>query len=111
MARAVFSPGKRMRTKPSAEPLRPDELAQVRALIRAVQVDDYIDAHKAAARLSLSKRTVLDLANAGAFDGEWGVAWKPSHNRLRIPLKGIDAYIKAHPAAAPPTDKPEEAIS
>ena len=89
-----------MRRSPMAQPLSPAELASVRRLLASgTVVDDYEDAAVVARKLGLGKRTVLDLARDGEFDGEWGNAFKPAPNRLRIPLRGVDAYIRRNPAA------------
>lgn len=115
MARALFSqPKQAMKVRTDAQPLRPDELIRLRQILRTPVVDDYLEAAKVAAKLGLSKRTVLDLAHAGEFDGAWGTAFKPAHNRLRIPAAGVAAYIAkrpAHSGAAPFFSVPVSALS
>lgn len=99
MGAPLFREKRNMQAGKDAEPLRPDELMRLRKLLRVQVLGDYLDSAVIAKRLSLCKRTILDLANAGAFDGNWGVAFKPSPNRLKVPLAGVDAYIRAHPAS------------
>lgn len=86
---ATAAPKQAMRRKPSAEPLRPDELVQVRALLAKGDPRPDLDARDVAVRLKLSPRTVLDLC--GKRDG-FPNAWKPSHNRVRIPEADVEAY-------------------
>lgn len=78
-----------MRLKPAALPLRPDELVQVRALLRQGDPRPDLDAGEVARRLGLTRRTILDLC--GVSEG-FPNAWKPSHNRVRIPQRDVDAY-------------------
>ena len=92
----------RMRVKPQAEEFTPAERIRLRALMRQLEqapvVDEYLDCPAVADKLGLSTRTVRDLANDGAFDGVWGRAWKPQHNRLKIPSRGVQAFIEARAA-------------
>lgn len=104
----------RMRVSPQAEEFSPAERMRLRALLRQLEevpvVDEYLDCPEVAAKLGLSTRTVRDLANEGAFDGVWGQAWKPQHNRLKVPSRGVQAFIAARSACgAQPIDQEEEA--
>jgi len=108
MAREVFSqPKQRMKVRRDAEPLRPDELILLRGILRKPEVDDYLDSAEVATKLGLAKQTVLHLAHSGAFNGPWGIAFKPAHNRLRIPVKGVTAYIERN--ALQSADDPQPA--
>lgn len=99
----------RMRTSPQAEEFSAAERMRLRALMRQLEqapaVDEYLDCPEVAAKLGLSTRTVRNLANDGAFDGAWGKAWKPQHNRLKVPARGVQAFIEAR--AAHPEDQEE----
>lgn len=83
--------------KRAAMPLAPHELVQVRALLASGDPRPDLDAGVVATRLGLARRTVLDLC--GKVDG-FPNAWKPSHNRVRIPAADVDAY-RAHRLVMP----------
>lgn len=83
-----------MRVRRDAEELRPEELIKLRALLSRVDLDHYLESSEVANRLGLHNRTVLDLSRAGEFDGKWGKAFKPAHNRVRIPIKGVRAWME-----------------
>lgn len=88
-----------MRVRRDAEPLTPEELVFFRRMKRRMEglerLDD-VDAAEAARLLGVARRTVLDLVRAGELPG----AWKPSHNRVRVPLAAIEAYRAARRVVA-----------
>jgi len=100
MSARVFSASGKLpgRMRPDAKPLAPHELIRLRAMIRDVAevpaIDAYLESAEVARMLGLHKRTVLDLAHAGEFDGDWGKAFKPAYNRVRIPKTGVQVYIE-----------------
>ena len=88
MGAPIFSK-KKGRLRRDAGPLSPAELILLRkALPRLAAMEPDLDAGAVAKLLGLSRRTILDGCRAGDFPGHW----KPSHNRVRIPLAAVTAF-------------------
>lgn len=73
--------------------LSPPERAKMRELLARVErgelLEDEFDAREVAKMVGLKPRAVLDLARTGvAFPH----AYKPAHNRVRIPARDVLAF-------------------
>jgi|GEM_PF-5659336 len=90
------SPAKMRR---DALPLSPAELIAVRKLLSRPDLDDFLEAPAAALKLSMNKRTLLNLVQLGE-NGPFPGARKPFTNKVLIPMGEIQAWLDAHPAAA-----------
>ena len=60
-------------------------------------LEEHVEAKEAARRLSMHRRTVLDLVRRGELP-----ATKPFHNKVLIPVPAIVAWLEKHRVIAAP---------